>query len=103
MPSKLGCGRVSAVGRAKSSGTTRLSSTPSPDLDGRFSHFHLDILVPLHLSNGFIYLLTSNNHITRWPKTIPLRDFETATAIPGRKFATFGALSIVTTGCGAQF
>nr|VZI07667.1 unnamed protein product [Spirometra erinaceieuropaei] len=77
---------------------------PSPD--ARFSHVHLDVIGPLHPSNGFTHLLTCFDRYTRWAEAILLPNTQAETivkAFVSRWVAVFGAPSTVTTDCGAQF
>ncbi|BHF68181.1 hypothetical protein SprV_0301121300 [Sparganum proliferum] len=70
------------------------------------SHVHPDIVDPLHLSNVCSYLLTSVDRFVRWPEAIPLSDIVALTvvkALLSLRVAIFGALSAITTDCGAQF
>nr|VZI37150.1 unnamed protein product [Spirometra erinaceieuropaei] len=77
---------------------------PSPD--ARSIHVHLDVVGPLHPSNGFTHLLTCVDRYTRWTEAIPLPNVQAETivkAFVGRWVAMFGAPSTITTDRGAQF
>ena len=83
---------------------TPFSTFTTPD--ARFDHFHLDIVGPLPLSNGFTYLLTCVDHFTRWTEAIPKADFMAETVVNvfvAGWVARFGVPSIITTDRGSQF
>ena len=71
----------------------------------RFEHLNVD-LVTLPPSNGFRYLLTIVDRLSRWPQAIPLTDMTSETvadAFAHGWVATFGVPATITTDRGAQF
>lgn len=38
----------------------------------RFDHVHVDLVGPLHASQGFTLFLTMVDGTTRWPEAVPL-------------------------------
>ena len=71
----------------------------------RFEHINLD-LVTLPLSNGYKYLLTIVDRLSRWPQAIPIPDMTTETvadAFAHGWVATFGVPATITTDRGSQF
>ena len=71
----------------------------------RFEHINLD-LVTLPLSNGYKYLLTIVDRLSRWPQAIPIPDMMTETvadAFAHGWVATFGVPATITTDRGSQF
>jgi len=38
----------------------------------RFSHVHINLVGPMHVSSGFRYCLTAIDRYTRWPEALPL-------------------------------
>ena len=72
----------------------------------RFSHVHVDLVVPLPSSGGHTNLLTVIDRFTRWPEAIPLAQTDTASI--GRAFALhrvtrFGVPADITSDRGPQF
>ena len=71
----------------------------------RFQHWNVDI-VSLPTSNGFKYLLTAVDRLTRWPLAIPMKDITAASVIDAFThglISTFGVPESVTTDNGSQF
>ena len=71
----------------------------------RFEHVNLD-LVTLPLSNGYKYLLTIVDRLSRWPQAIPLQDMtaeSVAEAFAHGWVASFGVPATITTDRGGQF
>ena len=71
----------------------------------RFQHWNVDI-VSLPPSNGFRYLLTAVDRLTRWPIAIPMSDITAASVIDAFThgvIASFGIPEDVTTDNGSQF
>ena len=71
----------------------------------RFEHINLD-LVTLPLSNGYKYLLTIVDRLSRWPQAIPLQDMtaeSVAEAFAHGWVASFGVPATITTDRGTQF
>ena len=71
----------------------------------RFEHLNVD-LVTLPVSNGFRYLLTIVDRLSRWPQAIPLTDMSSesvADAFAHGWVSTFGVPATITTDRGAQF
>jgi transposase InsO family protein len=73
----------------------------------RFTHIHLDIVVPLPASSdGAAYLLTMIDRSTRWLEAVPLSSTEATTctaAFLSTWVARFGVPAVVTTDRGPQF
>ena len=71
----------------------------------RFQHWNIDI-VTLPISNGYKYLLTAVDRLTRWPLAIPMKDITASTVIDAFThglIASFGIPEAITTDNGGQF
>jgi hypothetical protein len=73
---------------------------------GRFAHVNIDLVGPMALSNGFMYVLTAVDRFTRWPIAIPIPD-KAATTV-ARAFwsgwvANFGMPTDVLSDRGKEF
>ena len=71
----------------------------------RFQHWNVDI-VSLPYSNGFKYLLTAVDRLSRWPLAIPMIDITAGTVIDAFThglIASFGIPESITTDNGSQF
>ena len=71
----------------------------------RFQHWNIDI-VTLPLSNGFKYLLTAVDRLSRWPLAIPMKDITASTVMDAFTHGLIGMFGIpesITTDNGSQF
>ena len=71
----------------------------------RFQHWNVDI-VTMPESNGFKYLLTAVDRLSRWPLAVPLHDATAASVIDAFShglIATYGVPESITTDNGVQF
>jgi IS30 family transposase len=73
---------------------------------GRFAHVNIDLVGPMALSNGFMYMLTAVDRFTRWPIAIPIPD--KAATMVARAFlsgwvANFGMPTDVSSDRGTEF
>ena len=71
----------------------------------RFQHWNVD-LVTMPESNGFKYLFTAVDRLSRWPVAIPLCDITTQSVIDAFAYgivAIFGVPESITTDNGSQF
>ena len=82
---------------------------PIPIPQRRFSHMHVDLVGPLPVSAGLLYILTIIDYTTRWLEAIPLKDM-LATTCTQRTVAflsnwvpCFGMPATVTSNRGTQF
>lgn len=72
----------------------------------RFDHIHMDIVGPLHISDGNTYILTVIDRYTRWPEAFPLKDIcahTIAITFVNNYVSRFGIPSTLTTDRGSQF
>ena len=72
----------------------------------KFSSVHVDIVGPLHVSDGYSYILTVIDRFTRWPEAIPLQDIASKSCADTfllKWVARFGAPSEIITDRGRQF
>ena len=79
-----------------------VSAIPVPT---RFSHIHIDIVGPLHSSQGFSYLLTMIDRTTRWPGVAPLASISAETCVCvflSTWVSTFGVPAVLTSDRGAS-
>ena len=83
------------------------SPVPSIPVPGRrFSHFYLDLVGPLPLSQGYNYILTLIYRTLRWPEAIPLSSITAescARAFISTWVSRFGVPALLTSDRGAQF
>jgi hypothetical protein len=56
----------------------RLAPQPIPILQQRFSHLHVDLVVPLQYSNNFNYIFTIIDCTSKWMEAIPLSNTSAA-------------------------
>ena len=71
----------------------------------RFQHWNVDI-VSMPPSNGFKYLLTAVDRLSRWPLAMPMSDITAASVIDAFThglIASFGVPDAITTDNGSQF
>ena len=72
----------------------------------RFSHIHVDLVGPLPSSNGYTYLFTIVDRVSRWPEAIPLASTtadDCATALVQHWISRFGVPDTITSDRGPQF
>ncbi|CAH8596414.1 unnamed protein product [Dicrocoelium dendriticum] len=78
----------------------------SPDPDSCFTHIHIDLVGPLLLCKGYVYLLSYADRFIRWPEAIPMVNGSSETvaqAFQERWVAQFGCINAVSTDSGAHF
>ena len=71
----------------------------------RFDHWNVD-LVKMPESNGFQYLFTGVDRMTRWPIAVPIADITSSTVADAFSYgivSAFGVPSSITTDNGSQF
>ena len=72
----------------------------------RFDHIHVDLVGPLHPSQGYTHLLTVIDRFSRWPEAIPLTNTSTASCAQALVFhwiARFGIPLDMSSDRGSQF
>nr|CAB3263145.1 uncharacterized protein LOC104265615 [Phallusia mammillata] len=92
--------------RAKIQQHIRAPLAEYPPTSTRFSHLNIDIVGPLPQSQGYTYLLTIVDRVTRWPEAIPMKDQTTMTcarAFISNWIARFGIPADISSNGGAQF
>ena len=66
----------------------------------KFSHIHMDIVGPLHMSDNFAYLLTMIDRFSNWKEAMPLENIGTKTILDsflGNWVSRYGVPECLTT------
>jgi hypothetical protein len=91
---------------ARSTATHAWPPSPSPSLNGVFSHLHVDLVGPLQYSNSFNYIFTIIDRTSKWMEAIPLAEMSTAACPKALTFtwiSRFGVPETITLDRGPQF